>query len=163
MNRNQKIALGCGGAGCLGLIVLIIIGILWWLFISSSVTNRNGNYNFNTNSNSNANTNRGSNTNANRNSNLPSNSNSVSSSSSSSSISDDDKHRLYHAAGITKDNALIQRVLKKFGFLDDRGATTAEYETFVKEHWNWALKNTQFVLSINSEEKARAYINEHLD
>lgn len=162
MNRNQKIALGCGGAGCLGLIVLIIVGVLWWLFIASSVTNRNGNNNSNINSNSNANTNRGSDTNANRNSNSVSDSNSVSST-SSSSMSDDDKHRLYHAAGITKDNALIQRVLKKIGFLDDRGTTTAEYETFVNEHWTWALKNTQFVLSINSEEKARAYINEHLD
>jgi hypothetical protein len=149
MNRNQKIALGCGGAGCLGLIVLAIAGGLFWYFASSSSTNRNRNYNFNINSNTNR-----SNSNANLNSN---------SSTPSSSISSDDKHRLFQAAGMTKDSALIKRVLQKLGFMNESGVTSSDYEAFVKEHFTWALKNTQFVMSVNSEEKARAYVNEHLD
>ena len=32
MTRNQKIALGCGGAGCLGLIVVLIAGVLIYFF-----------------------------------------------------------------------------------------------------------------------------------
>jgi hypothetical protein len=32
MTRNQKIALGCGGAGCLGLIVVAIAGVLIYYF-----------------------------------------------------------------------------------------------------------------------------------
>jgi hypothetical protein len=148
MNRNQKIALGCGGAGCLGLIVLVIAGALFWYFARSSSTNRNRNYNFNINSN----------TNRNSNSNLNSNS-----STSSSSISSDDKHRLFQAAGMTKDSALIKRVLQKLGFMNESGVTSSDYEAFVKEHFTWALKNTQFVMSVNTEEKARAYVNEHLD
>jgi hypothetical protein len=148
MNRNQKIALGCGGAGCLGLIVVAIAGGLFWYFASSSTTNRNRNYNFNVNTNTNR---------SNSNSNLNSNSN------ASSSMSSDDKHRLFQAAGMTKDTALMQRVLKKIGFMTDSGATTSNYEEFMREHITWALKNTQFVMSVNTEEKARAYVNENID
>ncbi len=52
MNRNTKIALGCGGAGCLGLILLVILGVV--LVVSGVVpapgiydANRNSNYNSN--------------------------------------------------------------------------------------------------------------------
>ena len=139
MNRNQKIALGCGGAGCLGLIVVAIAGGLIWYLSSSSSTNRNRNYNFNVNTNSNTN----------RSSDSDTNSSSDSSATSSSSMSDDDKHKLFQAAGMTKDNELIRRVLIKIGFMNESGATTPDYEQFVKDHFTWALKNTQFVMSVN--------------
>jgi glyoxylase-like metal-dependent hydrolase (beta-lactamase superfamily II) len=32
MNKNQKIALGCGGAGCFGLIFLVIVGVVSTLY-----------------------------------------------------------------------------------------------------------------------------------
>ena len=68
MTRNQKIALGCGGAGCLGLLVVAIAGGLIYYFWAGyrDATDRaeraNRNYNFNvnlseSNSNSNANDN----------------------------------------------------------------------------------------------------------
>ena len=98
MNRNQKIALGCGGAGCLGLIVLTIAGcIIYFVFYNQSRRYSAGNYNYNFNVNTN------SNSNSNDNSDFPSNvnANSNSSSSSASSMSDDDKHKLYYAAGMT--------------------------------------------------------------
>ena len=150
MNRNQKIALGCGGGGCLGLILLVIVCAV---LVVSGVIRAPGLYNANRNSNYNANYNRNSNVNEN----LSSNSNT-----SSSSMSDDDKHKLFQAAGMTKDNELIQRVLRKLGFLTDTGVSD-DYQPFVKDHFAWAMKNIKFVQSVNSAEKARAYVDEHIN
>ena len=96
MNRNQKIALGCGGAGCLGLIAVTIIGCVAYFFYYSQARRyaANSNYNFNINTNRNSN--------SNDNSDLTSNTNDNSSSTSDSSISNDDKHKLYQAATMTR-------------------------------------------------------------
>jgi hypothetical protein len=146
MTRNTKIALGCGGAGCLGLIVVAIAGgVIYYLSQSSS----NRNYNYNSNSNSNFN--------SNYNSSLNSNSDE---SSSSSLMTDDEKHRLFQAAGITKDNALILRVIRKLGFGDGTGS---DYQEFVQGHFAWAMKNVEFIQSVNSEDRARAYVEAHID
>lgn len=154
MNRNQKIALGCGGAGCLGLIVLAAIGVFGYfayMRTSSSFANSNGNrnYNFNLNTNSNGN--------------LSENSNAVSddaNDTSSSSMSADDKHKLFQAAGVTKDGELILKVLDKIGFPSGTGAG---YEAFVKEHFSWAMKNLDFIQTVNTAEKARAYVEAHIN
>ena len=155
MTRNQKIALGCGGAGCLGIIVLIVLGVVLsaagYLSLPGS-TNRN--YNFNTNSN------RNSNFNSNFNRNTNSNFNSDSSSSSSSSMSSDDKHKLYQAAGMSKDQTLMLRVIQKIGLGDGTGT---DHQQFVKEHFAWAMNNLEFIESVKSPEAARAYVEEHID
>src|SRR6476619_6639495 len=109
MTRNQKIALGCGGAGCLGLIVVVIAGCLIYFFSYRRTypTNRNYNYNVNT-------------TNRNYNSNTNDNDNSTTSpspSTSASSLSNDDKHKLYQAATMTGDEELIRRVSVKLGVM----------------------------------------------
>ena len=152
MNRNQKIGIGCGVAGCLGLILIVIIivvaGVLGYVTIPGT-SNRNYNYNLNSNRNSNANTDSDSNANSNSDS-----------SSSSSSMSDDDKHKLFQAAGITRDNDLILRVVKKMGF---GGGTGEDYAQFLKDHYSWALKNFDFIRSVNTPEKARAYVDEHIN
>ncbi len=75
-------------------------------------------------------------------------------------MSDDDKHKLVQAAGMTKDNDLILRVLKKIGFSSGTGS---DYDEFVKAHFAWAMKNLQFISSVNTPEKARAYVEAHLD
>src|SRR3569832_1241796 len=115
MTKNQKIALGCGGAGCLGLIVVAIAGGLIYFFMSRSPARRSYNYKYNVSTNRNSN----SNTNSDLPSNINSNSNSSNSNSSSSasSMSDDDKHKLYQAAGMTGDAELIRRVSFLFGLL----------------------------------------------
>jgi hypothetical protein len=163
MNRNQKIALGCGGAGCLGLIVVAIAGGLIYYFMNRAAHN----YNYNRNYNFNVSTNRNSNSNdnsdfTNRNDNDNS-SNSNSSSSSSSSISDDDKHKLYQAAGMTGDAELVRRVSVKIGIMEEDFTPGDNYQAFVAEHVSWAIRNTDFITSINTAEKARAYINEHME
>src|SRR5689334_19256115 len=159
MNRNQKIALGCGGAGCLGLIVVAIAGGLIYYFVSRSPVRRSYNINYHSGTNSNSN----SNDNSEFPSNINANSNSSNSNSSSSSMSDDDKHKLYQAAGMTGDAELIRRVSIKIGLMDEDYTPGENYQSFVAEHVDWALKNTDFINSINTPDKARAYINAHMD
>ena len=156
MTRNQKIALGCGGAGCLGLIVVVIAGCLIYFFSyrRSPRSYATRNYNFNVN---NANRNYNSNSNDNENE----NSNSSSSSTSASSMSEDDKHKLYHAAGITGDAELIRRVSVKIGLMNDDYTPGEDYQKFVADHLDWATRNTDFINSVNTPEKARAYVNKH--
>jgi hypothetical protein len=160
MNRNQKIALGCGGAGCLGLIVVAIAGGLIYYFMRSAATNRNYNFNVSTNRNSNSNDNSDFTTNRNSNDNA---SNSNSSSTSSSSMSDDDKHKLYQAAGMTGEAELVRRVSVKIGIIEEDFTPGDNYQAFVAEHVNWAIRNTSFIASVNTPEKARAYVNAHID
>ncbi len=149
MNRNQKIALGCGGAGCLGLIVVIAAGAAGYYFYQRSpeYANRNYNFNLNTNSNSNASDNTADET-------TPE---------TSSSMSDDDKHKLFQAAGMTQDTQLITRVLKKIGLMRADGTVTPAHETFTKEHFNWAMNNVSFIQSVSTPDKAKAYVEAHID
>lgn len=151
MNRNQKIAIGCGGAGCLGLIVLAVAGVVGYFYMnsSSSLANRNSNLNFNTNLNTNSIDNSNDNSNT-----------SFADDTPSSSMSDDDKHKLFQAAGATQDSQLILKVLNKIGFASGTGE---EYEKFSKEHFSWAMKNLEFMQSVDTPEKARAYVEAHLD
>jgi hypothetical protein len=158
MTRNTKIALGCGGGGCLGLILLVIVGVV--LIVTGVIkapglynAGRNSNYNYNYNSNTNSN----GNSNANTNDNLSSNSNSDS---SDTLMSDDDKHKLYQAAGMTKDTQLMQRAIRKIGLGDGTGA---DHQEFIKGHFAWAMKNLEFIRSVNTPETARAYVEAHID
>ncbi len=144
MNRNQKIAIGCGGAGCLGLIFVAVVGLGLYFYYEqrSPTSNRNSNISINSN--------RASNT----------NSSTPSDDTPSSSLSDDDKHKLFQAAGATQDSELVLRVLKKIGFASGVGS---EYEEFVRDHFTWAAKNVEFISSVSTPEKARAYVEAHVD
>lgn len=160
MTRNQKIALGCGGAGCLGLIVVAVAGVLIYFFAFNTrtySTNRNDDDNFNVT------TNRNSNSNDNSDSNDNDNSNSSSSSSpSASSMSDDDKHKLYQAALMTGDPELVRRVSVKLGLMEDDYTPGDNYQTFVTEHVTWAIRNSDFSSTVNTPEKARAYVDQNM-
>ena len=161
MNRNQKIGLGCGGAGCLGLIVLIIVGCVIYFFYYSAnkrYSAYNYNFNVNTNRNSNSNTNDNSNLNSNENENS---SNSNSSSTSAGSLSDDDKHKLYQAATLTGDPELIRSVTVKMGLMDDDYTPGPDYQSFIAAHVTWAIRNRAFIMSLDTPDKARDYVNEH--
>jgi hypothetical protein len=155
MDRNTKIAIGCGGVGCLGLIVIAIVCVV---LFSTGYISMPGSSNANRNENFNA-----TNTNSNSNSNSNANENSNSSSSTSSSLSDDDKHKLFQAAGMTRDNEVIQKVLRKLGFLTADNNVSDDYAPFVKGHVEWATKNYRFVQSVSTVEKARAYVDEHIN
>ena len=161
MTRNQKIALGCGGAGCLGLLVVVIAGCAFYFLLYNQpararVSNYNINFNANSNSNNNDNSEVPTNINANSNS-----SNSNSTSTSVSSMSDDDKHKLYYAAGLTGEAEVVRRVSVKLGLTDDDFTPRENYEKFVRDHIGWVLRNRDFVQQVDTPEKARAYVNEH--
>ena len=145
MNRNQKIAIGCGGAGCLGLLVVIAASAILYFYLERQPTDRDSDFNLNTNS-------QGSNSNA-----SPDSSDETS---SSTSMSDDDKHKLFQAAGMTNDSELVLKVLKKIGFGSGIGS---DYEAFVKDHASWAVNNFDFIRSVSTPEKARAYVEANLD
>src|SRR5215216_1555869 len=137
MNRNQKIALGCGGAGCLGLIVVVIAGcVFYFVYYNQSRRYSASNYNFNINTNSNSNSNDNSDFNSNA------NASSNSSSSSDSSLSNDDKHKLYQAAGMTGDAELVRRVSVKIGLMNDDFTPGDDYQKFLEQHVSWAIRNT---------------------
>jgi hypothetical protein len=153
MDRNQKIAIGCGGAGCLGLIVIVIVCVV---LLSTGYIKMPGSSNYNRNENFNA-------TNRNSNSNSNVNENANSSSATSSSLSDDDKHKLFQAAGMTRDNDVIQKVLRKLGFLTADNNVSDDYAPFVKGHMEWATNNYRFIQSVNTVEKARAYVDAHMN
>jgi hypothetical protein len=158
MTKNQKIALGCGGAGCFGLIIAVIVGVaVYFVWVRPAVSARS--YNFNVSTNRNANSDSNSNSASNDNSN--SNSDSTSKSTSASSMSDDDKHKLYQAATMTGDTELLRRVSVKLGLMNDDFSPGDEYAGFLKDHVTWVFQNTDFIQSINSKEKAVAYVNEH--
>jgi hypothetical protein len=160
MTRNQKIALGCGGAGCLGLIVVAIAGVLiytfWYGYRDATIRAERGSrdYNFNVNL-SNDNSNSNSNDNSNDDSNANDNSNAT------TSMSDDDKHKLYHAATVTGDAELIRRVNVKLGLLNDDYTPGDKMQDFLIDHATWGFRNTDFIQQMNTPEKARTYVNDN--
>lgn len=153
MTRNQKIALGCGGAGCLGLIVVVIAGGLIYFFSATRGYSTNRNYNVTTNRNYNLNSN------ANDNSDT---STSPSTSTAATSLSEDDQHKLYQAALMTGDDELIRRVSVKLGLKNEDDTPRDTYEEFLTEHAGWVIRNLNFISSLNTAEKARAYVNTNL-
>ena len=75
-------------------------------------------------------------------------------------MSDDAKHKLYQAVGMTKDTESMMRVIRKIGLGDGTGA---DHQEFIKAHFAWAMKNVEFIQSVNTPEKARIYVDAHID
>ena len=159
MTRNQKIALGCGGAGCLGLIVVGIAGVLIFYFGWRNAGRSEWYANYNTNSNDNFNLNSNDNTNDDSTNSSSSNS---SSSSSSDDYTEDEKHKLFQAAAITGDLELQRRVWVKIGIVEADYTPGAKYTEFIDAHGDWGVENFRWVASMNTPEKGRAYVNENL-
>jgi hypothetical protein len=144
MTRNQWIGAGCGGAGCLGLIVVVLAaGFIYWSFRRPPAID-----------NVNSNSSRISDHNSNTTNSEPR---------SSSSLSEDNRHKLFQAASTTQDNELMKKVNKKLGLLDANGTPGKTYAEFVKDHIVWIFQNTDWITEHNTPEKARAYVNEHIN
>ena len=158
MTRNQWIGVGCGGAGCLGLIVVVLAaGIIYWSYRRPPATD---NVNSSRSSDQNSNTtdsepgSRNSNENSNRTNSEPR---------SSSSMSEDSRHKLFQAATTSQDNELLKKVSKKLGLLDADGNPGKTYSEFIKDHVVWIFRSTDWIAEHNTPEKARAYVNEHIN
>lgn len=91
-----------------------------------------------------------------------SNSNTYSPKSSSTTMSEDDKYRLFYAAAKTGDQKLMMQVSQKIGIVDQNGMPSPSYRDFIKNSITWAFKDSEFTQTINTPEKARAYVMSHL-
>jgi hypothetical protein len=78
-----------------------------------------------------------------------------------SDYSDDEKHRLFQAVGITRDNALIVEVAQKLGLADESGNKTPAMDQFVKDHFAWAKNNLPWIQEHLDPVKAREYVMAH--
>lgn len=78
-----------------------------------------------------------------------------------SSYIEDEKHKLFQAVGITRDNALILEVAEKIGLADSRGNPTPAMQPFVKAHYDWAVRNAAWVQEHLDPAKAREYVMSH--
>ena len=84
-------------------------------------------------------------------------------------FTEDEKHRLYSAALAASesplDTKLFTDVCKKLGIYDADGKPNDQYMAFVSQHVNWGTRpeTRQFRQEINSKDKAREYIKQHLD
>src|SRR5882724_8454242 len=151
MTKNQKIALDCGGLGCLGLIVVVVvcIGLYFYFQRQGFADNADRSLNYNANKNRNSNSNAGSNCN--------------SPGVAPISMSDDDQHKLFQAASMTQDTELMHRVWKKLGLWNEDDTPAEGYGAFAKDHILWVFKSADFIQSVNTPEKARAYVDKHID
>ena len=146
MTRNQWIGVGCGGVGCVGLLVLVVGGAAFYYFSLSRApeSSTNSSYNANRSSEHNSNTDRPT-------------------SDRSPSMSEDNRHRLFQAASSTYDKDLMLRVNRKLGLIDANDVPNERYTEFLKDHLTWIFGKTEWLRSIDTPEKARAYVNQHID
>jgi hypothetical protein len=135
--------------------VVAIAGSVIWYLSRTPGSTRNSNFNVNINRNSNTST-------ATDDSDSNSNSN-TSGSATATRMSDDEKHKLYHAATVTKDTDTMVRVWKRLGLTGADGTPNEAYREFAKDHIGWLFRNTDFMQEMNSEEKARAYVDAHIN
>ena len=84
------------------------------------------------------------------------------SSDSAANMSGDDKHKLYQAAMNARDAKLLQQATQAIGLTDTNGAPTPAFDSFVKEHKDWAAKNFEFVKEYIAPDKAKEYVNSYL-
>jgi hypothetical protein len=71
---------------------------------------------------------------------------------------EDEKHRLFQAVGITGDTDLIIEVAYKIGIADAKGNQNENFEPFRKAHPEWAARNMAWVQQYRDKDKARAYV-----
>jgi hypothetical protein len=83
-------------------------------------------------------------------------------------LSDDQRHRLYAAALAASDSpmdtAMFGKVCRTIGIFDQDGKPNDRYMAFVSQHVAWGTNSEtqEFRREINSKDKAREYIAQHL-
>ncbi|HEY0080177.1 MAG TPA: hypothetical protein VGB73_16320 [Pyrinomonadaceae bacterium] len=76
---------------------------------------------------------------------------------------DAEKHRLFQAVGMTKDEDLILRVSREIGIINDDNSPNRLFQPFLDEHMKWALTEPDFVRLMNDRRNARNYVLLHLN
>ncbi|MBA2731866.1 MAG: hypothetical protein H0U54_03120, partial [Acidobacteria bacterium] len=78
-----------------------------------------------------------------------------------STYTEDERHRLFQAVGITEDDSLIIEIARKIGIVDVDGTPNSEFQTFVEAHLEWGQKNKAWVLEHLLQKKAQEYVMSH--
>jgi len=81
---------------------------------------------------------------------------------SAGNMSDDDKHKLFQAAAMSQDMALVVKVTQKLGLADSNGQPTSTLQDFTKAHIEWGKANASWVMEYSTPEKAKEYVNSHM-
>jgi hypothetical protein len=76
-------------------------------------------------------------------------------------MTEDEKYRIFYAAGKTNDRALQTEIAKLIGIIDSGGQPTSYYQSFISGSYAWALRDRSFPPTVDTEEKARAYVMAH--
>ncbi|HJU53769.1 MAG TPA: hypothetical protein VJ715_04320 [Pyrinomonadaceae bacterium] len=71
---------------------------------------------------------------------------------------EDERHKLFQAVGITADTTLIIEVAQKIGLVDAAGKENENFRPFLESHKSWAARNLAWVKEYRDKEKARAYV-----
>ena len=83
-------------------------------------------------------------------------------------MTESDKHRLYAAALAASDSPLdsdvFKQVCQRIEIFDAAGKPNQEYTDFVSKHIKWSAEADagEFRREIDTRDKARAYVNQHL-
>jgi hypothetical protein len=64
---------------------------------------------------------------------------------------------------MTQDAEVVQKVVKKLGLFKANGTPADDYPQFIKDHITWGASNAAFIASMSTPEKARAYVDDHLE
>jgi hypothetical protein len=81
---------------------------------------------------------------------------------SAANMSDDDKHKLFQAAGVTQDAPTIMQVTKALGLTDSSGQMTPAFQQFTKDHMEWGKKNMAWAQEYSDPNKAKEYVKSHM-
>jgi hypothetical protein len=82
-------------------------------------------------------------------------------STSASTMTEDEKYRIFYAAGKTNDKELQKEIAILIGIIDDKGVPTSYYQPFVTGSFNWASRDSSFPPTVDTPEKAHAYVMAH--
>lgn len=129
-------------------------------YYGSSNSNRSANSN-NSNSSTTASNRNGSTTHGSNSNDNTTNHNMGSTTTSGSSMTEDEKYRIFYAAGKTNDRALQTEIAELIGIIDSGGQPTDYYQSFISGSYAWALRDRSFPPTVDTEAKARAYVAAH--
>jgi hypothetical protein len=76
-------------------------------------------------------------------------------------MTEDEKYRIFYAAGRTNDSELQTETAKLIGIIDANGQPTSYYQDFLLGAAAWGQRDYDFVPTVDTPEKARAYVMAH--
>lgn len=77
-------------------------------------------------------------------------------------VADDASNLLFYAGGLVGDPALLRRVWVQLKLADASGQPTPRMTEFIRAHQEWVKVKASVAATVDTPDKARAYLNQHL-